>query len=60
MTKLATVLTNGNISFFGKIYGSEKDYYVVEATEIDPRKISIMIMIWKKEKKMELIKMYFL
>ena len=36
LTKLATVLTNENISFFGKIYGSEKDYYVVEATEIDP------------------------
>ena len=36
LTKLATILTNGNITFFGKIFGSEKDYYVVEATEIDP------------------------
>ena len=36
ITRLATVLTNGNISFFGKIYGTEKDYYIVEATEIEP------------------------
>ena len=26
ITRLATVLTNGNISFFGKIYGTQKDY----------------------------------
>ena len=36
LTKLATVLTTGNIIFFGKIFGSEKDYYIVEATEIEP------------------------
>ena len=36
ITRLATVLTTGNITFFGKIYGTEKDYYIVEATEIDP------------------------
>ena len=36
LTKLATILTNGNITFFGKFYGTEKDYYIVEATEIDP------------------------
>lgn len=36
LIKLATVLTTGNISFFGKIYGTQKDYYVVEATEIEP------------------------
>ena len=36
LTKLATVLTNGNLTFFGKIFGSEKDYYIVQATEIDP------------------------
>ena len=36
LTKLATIYTNGNISFFGKFFGTEKDYYVVEATEIDP------------------------
>ena len=36
LTKLATVLTNGNITFFGKMYGLEKDYYIVEATEIEP------------------------
>ena len=36
INKLATILTNGNITFFGKIYGSVKDYYIVEATEIDP------------------------
>ena len=36
LTKLATILTNGNITFFGKIFGSEKDYYIVEATEIEP------------------------
>ena len=36
LTKLATTLTNGNITFFGKIFGSEKDYYIVEATEIEP------------------------
>ena len=36
ITRLATILTNGNVTFFGKIYGTEKDYYIVEATEIDP------------------------
>ena len=36
ITRLATVLTTGNITFFGKIYGTQKDYYIVEATEIDP------------------------
>ena len=36
ITRLATVLTNGNITFFGKIYGTQKDYYILEATEIDP------------------------
>ena len=36
LTKLATVLTNGNLTFFGKIFGSEKDYYIVQSTEIDP------------------------
>ena len=35
LSKLATTLTNGNITFFGKFFGTEKDYYVVEATEID-------------------------
>ena len=36
LTKLATILTTGNIVFFGKIFGSEKDYYIVEASEIEP------------------------
>ena len=36
MNKLATTITNGNLTFFGKIFGSEKDYYIIEATEIDP------------------------
>jgi hypothetical protein len=36
LTKLATILTTGNITFFGKFFGTEKDYYIVEATEIDP------------------------
>ena len=36
ITRLATILTNGNVTFFGKIYGTEKDYYIVEANEIDP------------------------
>ena len=36
LSKLATTLTNGNITFFGKFFGTKKDYYVIEATEIDP------------------------
>ena len=35
LSKLATTLTNGNITFFGKFFGTEKDYYIIEATEID-------------------------
>ncbi len=31
LSKLATTLTNGNITFFG----TEKDYYIIEATTID-------------------------
>ena len=27
----------GMLSFFGKIYGTEKDYYIVQAAEIDPK-----------------------
>lgn len=26
----------GTVSFFGKIYGTKRDYYVAEATEVDP------------------------
>ena len=36
LIKLATEITTGNITFFGKIFGTQKDYYIVEATEIDP------------------------
>ena len=36
LRNLASTLPNGNVSFFGKIFCSEKDYYIVEATEIDP------------------------
>ena len=27
---------NGNVTFFGKIYGTIKDYYIAEVTEVDP------------------------
>jgi hypothetical protein len=33
---LSAKLQVGMLTFFGKIYGTEKDYYIVEATEIDP------------------------
>ena len=36
LRNLSSTLGNGNVSFFGKIYGTEKDYYVAEGTEIDP------------------------
>ena len=35
LRNLASTLP-GNVTFFGKIFGSEKDYYIAEATEIDP------------------------
>ena len=36
LRNLAGLLQNGQISFFGKIYGTEKDYYIAQAAEIDP------------------------
>ena len=36
LRNLSSTLGNGNVQFFGKIYGTEKDYYVAEGTEIDP------------------------
>lgn len=27
---------NGNVSFFGKIFGKEKDYYIAEVSEVEP------------------------
>jgi hypothetical protein len=36
LKNLALTLPNGNVTFFGKIFCSEKDYYVAEATEVDP------------------------
>lgn len=32
LKKLATESSAGNVRFFGKIYGTEKDYYVAEGT----------------------------
>ena len=34
---LSAKLQMGMLSFFGKIYGTEKDYYIVQAAEIDPK-----------------------
>jgi radial spoke head protein 4A len=36
LRNLSSTVGNGNVSFFGKIYGTEKDYYIAEGTEIDP------------------------
>lgn len=33
---LSAKLQQGVLSFFGKIYGTEKDYYIVQAGEIEP------------------------
>ena len=34
---LSAKLQMGMLTFFGKIYGTEKDYYIVQGAEIDPK-----------------------
>lgn len=36
LRNLASTLSQGNVTFFGKIRGTVKDYYVAQATEVDP------------------------
>lgn len=36
LRNLSATLGAGTVSFFGKIFGTEKDYYIAEATDIDP------------------------
>ena len=34
---LSAKLQAGNLTFFGKIYGIQKDYYIVQGSDIDPK-----------------------
>ena len=36
LRNLSIAQPNGNVTFFGKIYGTIKDYYIAEVTEVDP------------------------
>lgn len=36
LRNLSIQLQNGNVTFFGKINGTIKDYYIAETTEVDP------------------------
>lgn len=36
LRNLASNIPNGNVVFWGKIYGKNKDYYIAEATGVDP------------------------
>ena len=36
LRNLSSTLSGGSVSFFGKIYGTKKDYYVAEGVDIDP------------------------
>lgn len=36
LRNLSSNLQAGNVTFFGKIYGTLKDYYIAEATEVEP------------------------
>lgn len=36
LRNLAIAQPNGNVTFFGKIYGTKQDYYIAEVTEVDP------------------------
>ena len=36
LRNLSSNLQAGNVTFFGKIYGTIKDYYIAEATEVEP------------------------
>lgn len=36
LRNLSSTLQGGNVTFFGKIRGTLKDYYIAEATEIEP------------------------
>ena len=36
LRNLSSTLSAGSVSFFGKIYGTKKDYYVAEGIDIDP------------------------
>lgn len=65
--KMAYLLTNSlrnlasnkglaNVIFWGKIYGSEKDYYIAEASGMEPGGKEILALL--KEEKMIKIKIY--
>ena len=36
LRNLSSTLPGGTVSFFGKIYGTKKDYYIAEGVDIDP------------------------
>ena len=36
LRNLSSTLAAGSVSFFGKIFGKEKDYYIAEGVDIDP------------------------
>lgn len=36
LRNLSSNLSGGNVTFFGKIFGTVKDYYIAEATEVEP------------------------
>ena len=36
LRNLSSTLSGGSVTFFGKIYGTKKDYYIAEGTDIDP------------------------
>lgn len=36
LRNLSSTITSGSVQFFGKIIGSEKDYYIAEGVDMDP------------------------
>ena len=36
LRNLSSTLSGGSVTFFGKIYGTKKDYYIAEGTDIEP------------------------
>lgn len=63
---LSAKLQSGFLKFFGKIYGIEKDYYIVQASDYESPEENKegekkkKIQKWKIEKKMELINLHIL
>ena len=60
MRNLSAKLQMGMLTFFGKIYGTEKDYYIVQGAEIDPKEDANYDNDMEKRKEDGIINLYIM